>query len=810
MNLQTTKSLLLIALVIGLTNCGSDGTGPDTGSNSLSINMASVTLTFLGETTQLTAAVRNSKGVPVSGQVTWSSNAPTVATVSSNGLVTAIGNGQATLTATSGSLSATASATVQQVATSLSIVSGNAQSDTVGQLLTEPLVVRAEDQGGTAVSGVSINFSISQGGGSLSDTSVTSDSDGEASTTWTLGTIAGGDQKVTATFVVAFGTWTTDFSATATPGPATAFSKEWGDQQIGKNNRPLPEPIKAAVKDEFGNGISRVPVTFAVTDGGGSISPADSVTSETGTAEGTWTMGVVGANTLTASTAGFPDLEFTATAELYVAKADLTVSSMIVSPANATAFQDLTVTATITNSGDFTTGSAFDVQLLLDNIQTENTTVSELAESAETQVSFDVGRLASGPHTFQVVIDPDNDIDEHDEANNSAGRNAPIQAATELVAGTPATNLSGNATDVLLFNLELPSSTNLVISTSRGSGDPELLVHHGELPTQLEDYACISTAVGTTESCSFNAAEPGVYHILLYGFESFTGVELKATVGGDPVPFDIELVFLTGGTTEQDDAFRTAAETWERIIMDDIPHWDFSSDPSQPGECVFGQPIINDVVDDVRIYISIRDIDGPQPILGRASPCWVRLPSALPIVGMMEFDIYDFDRITDQGLLLPVVLHEMGHVLGFGTIWPLKGLLVNPSAVTPSADTHFKGPHAIAAFDNAGGTNYTGGQKVPVENEAEPGSQDSHWREAVFGAELMSPFVNSGVQNPLSVITIESMADLGYRVDPSQGEPYSVPLAADLVSPNRGPGIDLRDDIRIGPILVVGPKKRRR
>ena len=97
-----------------------------------------------------------------------------------------------------------------------------------------------------------------------------------------------------------------------------------------------------------------------------------------------------------------------------------------------------------------------------------------------------------------------------------------------------------------------------------------------------------------------------------------------------------------------------------------------------------------------------------------------------------------------------------------------------------------------------------------MENEAGPGSQDSHWREAVFGAELMSPFVNNGVQNPLSRITIQSLADLGYGVDVSQGEPYSLPLAADLVSPNRGPGIDLRDDIRIGPILAVGPKKRRR
>ena len=160
MNQQTAKIFLLIALVIGLTNCGSDGTGPDNGGNSVSISRTSVTLTFLGETTQLTATVRNSKNEPVSGQVAWSSDAPTVATVSSNGLVTAIGNGQTTLTATAGGLSATASATVQQVPTSLSIISGNTQTDTVGQLLVEPLVVRAEDQGGTAVSAVGITFSV--------------------------------------------------------------------------------------------------------------------------------------------------------------------------------------------------------------------------------------------------------------------------------------------------------------------------------------------------------------------------------------------------------------------------------------------------------------------------------------------------------------------------------------------------------------------------------------------------------------------------------------------------------------------------
>ena len=443
-------------------------------------------------------------------------------------------------------------------------------------------------------------------------------------------------------------------------------------------------------------------------------------------------------------------------------------------------------------------------------MQAGNTTVSELADSTETQVSFDVGRLASGPHIFQVVIAPNNDIDEHDEANNSAGRNAPVLAATELVAGTPVRGLSLPDSMELLFNLELPSSSNLLISTSGGSGDLDLYVHQGQRPAHRDDYKCQSGSPISTESCTFNDAEPGIYHILLFAWDQFSGVTLEAQVGGDPEPFNIELVFLSGGTTEQDDAFRTSAEQWESIIKDDIYDFSFVNNPAAANECVSGQQAISDVVDDVRIYVSIRDIDGPQPILGRAGPCYIRGLSDHPIVGMMEFDIYDFDRITDQGLLIPVVLHEMGHVLGIGTIWDNRDLLMNPSAVTPSADTHFKGMHAITAFDDAGGVSYTGGQKVPVENEAGPGSQDSHWREAVFGAERMSPFVNNGVQNPLSRITIQSLADLGYGVDVSQGEPYSLPLAADLVSPDRGPGIDLRDDIRIGPILVVGPKKRRR
>ena len=92
--------------------------------------------------------------------------------------------------------------------------------------------------------------------------------------------------------------------------------------------------------------------------------------------------------------------------------------------------------------------------------------------------------------------------------------------------------------------------------------------------------------------------------------------------------------------------------------------------------------------------------------------------------------------------------------------------------VTPPPDTHFDGANAIAAFDDAGGTDYQG-QKVPVENErGGSGARDAHWRKSVMGSELMT-FALSG-DGEFSAITIQSMADLGYVVDDSVADDYTV------------------------------------
>ena len=157
------------------------------------------------------------------------------------------------------------------------------------------------------------------------------------------------------------------------------------------------------------------------------------------------------------------------------------------------------------------------------------------------------------------------------------------------------------------------------------------------------------------------------------------------------------------------------------------------------------------------------------------------------MIGRMQFDIDDVDELEEEGLLSPVILHEMGHVIGFGTLWDTRGLLQDPSVADPEpplADTHFTGADAIVAFDAAGGTTYTGA-KVPVMNVGGAGTVNSHWRDEVFDPEVMTGFLNGGF-NPLSAVTVASLADLGYTVDLSGADPFTLSPSFRIAGPRRG------------------------
>ncbi|HKA06113.1 MAG TPA: hypothetical protein VKD71_02565 [Gemmataceae bacterium] len=63
---------------------------------------------------------------------------------------------------------------------------------------------------------------------------------------------------------------------------------------------------------------------------------------------------------------------------------------------------------------------------------------------------------------------------------------------------------------------------------------------------------------------------------------------------------------------------------------------------------------------------------------------------------------------------------------------------------------------------------------MPVEGNNSPvGSRDSHWRESVFGSELMTPFVNAGV-DPISRVRVASLWDLCYTVNLAAADTFVV------------------------------------
>ena len=250
-----------------------------------------------------------------------------------------------------------------------------------------------------------------------------------------------------------------------------------------------------------------------------------------------------------------------------------------------------------------------------------------------------------------------------------------------------------------------------------------------------------------------------------------------ATVRFDPPfrvgDFDIELVFLDDHFTgKQKRVIEYAARRWMSIIREDLPDYTFTQGWS--GECGDQSYEIpsGERIDDLRIYVGSVERIGDVRI-HVANEEVVYEPNAfagprlsretfLPILGCVTVNLKSFDSLS-LSYLLNMWLHEMGHVLGIGTAIMYESDFLQDS----SDDPHFNGPRAIAAFDDAGGRDYTGA-KVPVEKSG------GHWRSPVLGDELMS---SSGI-SMLSAITVQALADLGYVVDVTQADPYTLPDAA--------------------------------
>lgn len=378
--------------------------------------------------------------------------------------------------------------------------------------------------------------------------------------------------------------------------------------------------------------------------------------------------------------------------------------------------------------------------------------------------------------------------------------NAP--AALQLVAGDAQTAPAGTPVlvppSIRVVNAAgVPMADVLVLFTpAPGAGT----VSGGSVRTDANGVATVgSWTLGPTTAPSTQQ--------LVASSTTLAGRAITFRATATPNAFTIAVRFVgDGGTERQRQAFTTAAARWSRVIVGDIGTTPLNV---PAGECESWIPAVKESVRNLLVFVRIAAIDGPAKVVAQASPCYVNSSSHLPIMGFFELDQDDLALMTDRGLLDDVVVHEMGHILGIGTLWNYQRTLLVGSG---GDDPHFTGLSTRDAFAIIGGGGFAG-NVVPVENSGSVGTRDAHWRRSVFGNELMQGFAQPGGM-PLSRVTAASLQDLGYVVSMAGIDSYSLVRAALRVdgtsTTGGGAAIAFGDDVARAPLYEVTTTGQRR
>lgn len=281
----------------------------------------------------------------------------------------------------------------------LVVVSGMGQQNVVGATVSQALIVRAQDQAGRPIEGLTVVWAVQVGGGTVTPSQSLTDEEGRASAIFRLGSLVG-TQRVSATIT---GITPVTFTANATAAPPSQVSPTAGNGQTGAVGSPLGQALQVKVTDAFGNAKSGVTVTFAVTSGGGSLSAPTAITDANGVGSVQWTLGpVAGTQTVSATVTGVPPISFQAIGTAGVAKALSLLAGNAQTTAPGTPFPDSLVARVVDQFGNGVGGVTVTWTAgARSGSVSPTSTVSD--NNGRVAVSWTLG-ATGGPNTVSAVI----------------------------------------------------------------------------------------------------------------------------------------------------------------------------------------------------------------------------------------------------------------------------------------------------------------------------------------------------------------------------------------------------------------------
>ena len=184
---------------------------------------------------------------------------------------------------------------------------------------------------------------------------------------------------------------------------------------------------------------------------------------------------------------------------------------------------------------------------------------------------------------------------------------------------------------------------------------------------------------------------------------------------------------------------------------------------------------MGDTVQTLFIDASVSPIDGRGGTLAQAGPSDIArddLGFILATDGTMQFDSADIASLAGDGSFVDVILHEMAHVMGFGSLWVFNGVYENGTG-------EYMGENGNDAWQREYGQVLD--PQSDVERDGGLATADGHWNEVDGGTaptgivvvdpdspnfgrdlrdELMTGWLNDDLY--ISDMTIGSFVDIGF------------------------------------------------